>query len=191
MRFAAFAALTTVLASPATAEIIELKEGDVYCAGYDEKSESCATVQTMKELGEGRYQFVDLSGFAFNAMRLDMVSTFVAVEKDGKICVEEDGFKISIEPKTSKLAEGWQNMMQYQMDEMSAKDYCFEHEKCMDEWVAIGSLGGERQPNMSLTFRVFPADDPRAKTVQPRYLSVEDFSKMQNEIEDKCFPKDA
>ena len=190
MRLAVFAALGMVLASPALADVVDLKEGDVYCVGYDAASNTCATVQTLKDLGDGRYQFVDVAAFDFANERFEMVSTFIAVEEDGKICVEDDGYQISIQPKSSELAAKWQTTMQRRLDELTAQNYCFEHEECGGEWIAIGSLGGERKASMSLMFTIFPADDPRAATVQPRYLTVEETAELQKEIDDRCFPKD-
>jgi hypothetical protein len=183
-------AVTALLAPPALADIVPLKEGDVYCIGFDEKTNSCTSVQTLKELGGGEYFVLDLAGFAFGETNLDMTATLEAVEREGKICIKPGGVKVSVTPKTSKMAEGWQNLMAYQLDEMVAQDYCFEHQKCDDEWVAIAWVDGKPHRELSATFRIFTADDPRSKTVQPRYLGLEELNTMQQKVEDKCFPKE-
>ena len=55
MRLALALVATLITAASARADIIELKEGDVYCVGYDESTNSCASVQTLKDMGEGKY----------------------------------------------------------------------------------------------------------------------------------------
>jgi len=192
MRLAAvLIAAASLTPASASADIIELKEGDVYCIAYDEDSNSCASVQTLKDLGDGNYVMLDLAGFAFGPTKLDMVASFEAFEEDGKLCIAPDGINVAITPKESKLSEGYQTLMQYTLTKIAEEGYCFEHKPCGEEWVAIGWVAGKARQDMSATFRVFSADDPRSQTVQPRYLGEDEMSTMQKKVSDQCFPKDA
>lgn len=191
MRSVMLAGLFALSAAPAMAEVIPLKEGDVFCIGYDEKSESCASVQTLKETGEGEYLMLDLSGFAFGETRLDMTSTWELAIREEQLCIVPDGANIRIAPEESKLAEGWGNLMRYQLGQMIDEGYCFEHEKCADSWVAIAFVGGKRREDISARFEVFEADDPRSKSIQPRYLNETEMLKLSKETAETCFPEDA
>jgi len=154
-----------------------LKEGDVYCVAYDEKTETCASVLTLKDLGNGNYFSIELGGFALGETRLDMVVAMASTVIDGQICTNPDGVEISISSKESKLAEGWQNLMQHQYNTMVGEGFCFEYKKCKER--------GE----LSAVFRVFEADDPRSKTVQPRYLNELELTEMSKQS-DRCIPTD-
>jgi hypothetical protein len=176
--------------APAMAEVMDLKEGDVFCIAYDEKSQSCASVQTLKETGEGEYLMLDLSGFAFGPTRLDMTSTWELAIREEQLCIVPGGANIRITPEDSKLAEGWGNLMRYQLGQMIDEGYCFEHQKCGDAWVAVAYVGGERREEISAQFDVFGADDPRAQSVQPRYLNETEMMKLQKETAEACFPEE-
>ena len=176
--------------APAMAEVMDLKEGDVFCIAYDEKSQSCASVQTLKETGEGEYLMLDLSGFAFGETRLDMTSTWELAIRDEQLCIVPGGANIRITPEDSKLAEGWGNLMRYQLGQMIDEGYCFEHQKCADSWVAIAFVGGERREEISARFDVFEADDPRSQSVQPRYLNETEMMRLSKETAEACFPEE-
>lgn len=191
IRLAALTVALGGLSLPVWADLAPLQEGDVYCIGYDETTNTCSSVQTLKELGDGEYFILDIAGFAFNETKLDMTATLEAVEQDGRLCVKPDGVTVSMTPKDSKIAEGWQNMMQYQLNEIAAQGYCFEHKKCGADWVAIAWIDGQPRQDMSATFRIFSADDPRSQTVQPRYLDQAELTSMQKKVADQCFPTDA
>jgi len=179
-----------LMATPAQADLVELKEGDLFCVGYDKKSDSCASIITLKDLGDGKYVSVELGGFEFGDTRLDMAATMTGTVNDGQFCADPDGVKISISPKESKLAEGWQNLMQYQFDEMLVEGYCVEHRSCGEEWLAVAFVGGKERRELSAVFRVFDADDPRTQSVQPRYLNQAEMAKMTKQSE-RCLPEDA
>lgn len=191
MRFLSFTTLFLCFTAPVSAEIYPIKEGDVFCIGYDKTSNSCASVQTVKITGEDGFLILDLAGFAFGETRLDMVATMEATEIDGKICITPGGINAAITPKEAAIAQGWQNLIQYQLDELANEGYCVEHKKCGDTWASIAWVAEEERRDLSATFEVFDAEDPRSETAQPRYLGMEDQSSMQKEVEDKCFGKDA
>jgi len=176
-------------AAPANAEVLDLKEGDVYCVAYDEKTETCASVLTLKDLGNGNYFSIELGGFALGETRLDMVVAMASTVIDGQICTNPDGVEISISSKKSKLAEGWQNLMQHQYNTMVGEGFCFEYKKCDDQWLAAVFVGGKERGELSAVFRVFEADDPRSKTVQPRYLNELELTEMAKQS-DRCIPTD-
>lgn len=190
MRSIITAAVFLGIAGPAAAEVIPLKEGDVFCMSYDEKSNSCASVQTLKQTGEGEYVMLDLSGFAFGETRLDMTSTWQLAIREEQLCIVPGGWKIRMGPDDSKLAEGWGNLMRYQLGQLVEEGYCFEHEPCGDQWVAVAYIGGARREEMSAAFRVFEADDMRANAVQPRYLNESELLKLQKEATETCFPEE-
>jgi hypothetical protein len=191
MRFLSIATLFLCFAGPVSAEIYPIKEGDVFCTGYDKSSNSCSSVQTIKIVDEGKYLILDLAGFAFGETRLDMIASMEAIETEGKICLAPGTINIAITPKEAAIAEGWQNLMQYQLDDLASQGYCFEHRKCSDTWAAIAWVADEERRDLSATFEVFEADDPRSETAQPRYLNIQEKDKAQKELEDKCFGKEA
>ncbi len=190
MKFKTLPLIFVCFAPPAAADIYPIKEGDVFCIGYDKTSNSCSSVQTVKVVSDDRYLILDLAGFAFGEKRLDMVATMEATEKEGKICITPGGINAVITPKEAAIAEGWQNLMQYQLDELAEQGYCVEHRKCDDEWVTIAWVDGEERRELSATFQVFGEDDPRSRTAQPRYLGMAELNSMQKKVEDKCFGKD-
>jgi len=189
MRFLSFATIFLGFTAPAAAELYPVKEGDVFCVGYDKTSNSCSSVQTVKIVDEGEYFILELAGFSFGKTKLDMLVTSEAFEKNEEICIRPSKANVAITPKESSFAEGWQNMMQYQLDELIEQEMCVEHRQCGDGWVSIASVAGEVRRDLSATFHVFEADDPRSKSAQPRYLGMEEINTMKKKV-DACFGED-
>ena len=189
MRFMSFPLLFLGFTAPVSADVYPMKEGDVFCIGYDKTSNSCSSVQTVKIVDEGEYLLLDLAGFAFGETRLDMIATMEATEEKGQLCVTPGGMNAVITPKETAITEGWQNLIQYQFDELTEQGYCVEHKKCGEDWIAIAWVDGEERRDLSATFKVFAADDPLSNKVQPRYLGMEEIGVMKEQVEE-CFGKD-
>ncbi len=182
-RFATLApALAIAIAfavTPAQAQPIQPRAGDVSCHGYNADSHSCTAILALKTAPDGGATGYQEMRIAAPDQSVFTVTMSAKIALDGnRLCLARDGANAKVTPPTHQFAEMGKAMGIAAITELAARDACIEMRPCGQATAAVMMMGGAVVPESSLLTRLFRAGDPAAGKLRLRTLQIADIQTM-------------